>query len=347
MYFKKTAIAIVLIGLAGAGIFSYYIYSIMLVPNTNFNSKEAYVFIASNASFSEVKADLEPLLKDVESFEVLAKQKKYITNIKAGRFLISKGMTNNDIINSIRSRNLPVKIAFNNQHSLADLANRISTQIEANSTDLLEAFSDSDFLDSNGFTNENALAMYLANSYEFFWNTSATTFRSRMLKEYNRFWNEKRVNKAQSIKLSPLEVMALAAIVHEESKQASEQDRIAGVYLNRLKDGWPLQADPTLKFAAYQLTTYRNKTIKRILNKHKTIVSPYNTYMYKGLPPGLIAMPDLSAVEAVLNFETHSFYYFAANAEKPGFHSFAKTLRGHNKNAKAYQAYLNRKGIKK
>tara|TARA_B110001452_G_scaffold138464_1_gene115122 strand:- start:1564 stop:2607 length:1044 start_codon:yes stop_codon:yes gene_type:complete len=347
MYFKKTAIAIVLIGLAGAGIFSYYIYSIMLVPNTNFNSKEAYVFIASNASFSEVKADLEPLLKDVESFEVLAKQKKYITNIKAGRFLISKGMTNNDIINSIRSRNLPVKIAFNNQHSLADLANRISTQIEANSTDLLEAFSDPDFLDSNGFTNENALAMYLANSYEFFWNTSATTFRSRMLKEYNRFWNEKRVNKAQSIKLSPLEVMALAAIVHEESKQASEQDRIAGVYLNRLKDGWPLQADPTLKFAAYQLTTYRNKTIKRILNKHKTIVSPYNTYMYKGLPPGLIAMPDLSAVEAVLNFETHSFYYFAANAEKPGFHSFAKTLRGHNKNAKAYQAYLNRKGIKK
>ncbi len=318
MYFKKIAIAIVLIGLAGAGIFSYYIYSIMLVPNTNFNSKEAYVFIASNASFSEVKADLEPLLKDVESFEVLAKQKKYITNIKAGRFLISKGMTNNDIINSIRSRNLPVKIAFNNQHSLADLANRISTQIEANSTDLLEAFSDPDFLDSNGFTNENALAMYLANSYEFFWNTSATTFRSRMLKEYNRFWNEKRVNKAQSIKLSPLEVMALAAIVHEESKQASEQDRIAGVYLNRLKDGWPLQADPTLKFAAYQLTTYRNKTIKRILNKHKTIVSPYNTYMYKGLPPGLIAMPDLSAVEAVLNFETHSFYYFAANAEKTG-----------------------------
>ncbi len=347
MYFKKIAIAIVLIGLAGAGIFSYYIYSIMLVPNTNFNSKEAYIFIASNASFAEIKADLEPLLKDVESFEVLAKQKKYITNIKAGRFLISKGMTNNDIINSIRSRNLPVKIAFNNQHSLADLANRISTQIEANSTDLLEAFSDSDFLDSNGFTNENALAMYLANSYEFFWNTSATTFRSRMLKEYNHFWNEKRVNKAQSINLSPLEVMALAAIVHEESKKASEQDRIAGVYLNRLKDGWPLQADPTLKFAAYQLTSYRNKTIKRILNKHKTIVSPYNTYMYKGLPPGLIAMPDLSAIEAVLNFETHSFYYFAANAEKPGFHRFAKTLRGHNINAKAYQAYLNRKGIKK
>jgi UPF0755 protein len=347
MYFKKIAIAIVLIGLAGAGVFSYYIYSVMLVPNTNFNSKEAYVFIATNAVFSEVKADLEPLLKDIESFEVLAKQKKYVNNIKAGRFLISKGMTNNDIINSIRSRNLPIKIAFNNQHSLADLANRISTQIEANSTDLLDAFMDKDFLDSNGFTNDNALAMYLPNSYEFFWNTSATTFRSRMLKEYSRFWNEKRLNKAKSIDLLPLEVMALAAIVHEESKQASEQDRIAGVYLNRLKDGWPLQADPTLKFAAYQLPSYRNKAIKRVLNIHKRIISPYNTYMYKGLPPGLIAMPDLSAIEAVLNYEIHSYYYFAANAEKPGFHRFSKTLRGHNANAKAYQSYLNRKGIKK
>tara|TARA_B110000483_G_C18156705_1_gene527686 strand:- start:812 stop:1855 length:1044 start_codon:yes stop_codon:yes gene_type:complete len=347
MYFKKIAIAIVLIGLAGGGIFSYYIYSVMLVPNTNFNSKEAYIFIASNASFLDVKADLEPLLKDVESFEVLAIQKKYINNIKAGRFLISKGMTNNDIINSIRSRNLPIKISFNNQHSLADLANRISTQIEANSTDLFNAFSDSVFLDSNGFTNDNALAMYLPNSYEFFWNTSAITFRSRMLKEYNRFWNEKRLNKAKSIDLSPLDVMVLAAIVHEESKQASEQDRIAGVYLNRLRDGWPLQADPTLKFAAYQLPSYRNKTIKRVLNIHKSIVSPYNTYMYKGLPPGLIAMPDLLAVEAVLNHETHSYYYFAANTEKPGFHRFAKTLIGHNANAKAYQSYLNRNGIKK
>ena len=347
MYFKKIAAAIVLSGLVGAGIFSYYIYSVMLVPNTNFNSKEAYIFVATNASFSEVKADLEPLLKDIESFEVLAKQKKYTNNIKAGRFLISKGMTNNDIINSIRSRNLPIKIAFNNQHSLVDLATRISSQIEANNSDLLRVLSDSEFLEANGFTEENALAMYLPNSYEFFWNTSATTFRSRMLKEYNRFWNEERLTKTKSIGISPLQVMALAAIVHEESKQVSEQDRIAGVYMNRLKDGWPLQADPTLKFAAYQLPLYSNTVIKRVLNKHKAIVSPYNTYMYKGLPPGLIAMPDLSAIDAVLNHESHSYYYFAANAEKPGFHRFSKTLSGHNKNARAYQFYLNRKGIKK
>ncbi|MDC1259153.1 endolytic transglycosylase MltG [Flavobacteriaceae bacterium] len=346
MYFKKIAIAVVLIGLIGAGIFSYYIYSVMLVPNTSFNSKEAYIFVGSNATFEEVRSDLEPLLKNSNTFETLAKQKKYVNNIKAGRFRITKGMTNNDIINSIRSRNLPIKLAFNNQHSLPDLAARISSQIEADSTALITAFTDKNFLESNKFTEANALGMYLPNSYELFWNTSAITFRNRMLKEYNRFWNAFRLEKAKSAGLMPHQIMALAAIVHEESKQAAEQPRIAGVYINRLNNQWPLQADPTLKYAAYQLPKYKNTIIKRVLNKHKSINSPYNTYMYKGLPPGLIAMPDLTAIEAVLNYERHSYFYFAADAKNPGFHQFAKTLSGHNRNARNYQAYLNLHGIR-
>jgi len=346
MYFKKIAIAIVLIGLIGAGIFSYYIYSVMLVPNTSFNSKEAYIFVGSNATFEEVRSDLEPLLKNSNTFETLAKQKKYVNNIKAGRFRITKGMTNNDIINSIRSRNLPIKLAFNNQHSLPDLAARISSQIEADSTALITAFTDKNFLESNKFTEANALGMYLPNSYELFWNTSAITFRNRMLKEYNRFWNAFRLEKAKSAGLMPHQIMALAAIVHEESKQAAEQPRIAGVYINRLNNQWPLQADPTLKYAAYQLPKYKNTIIKRVLNKHKSINSPYNTYMYKGLPPGLIAMPDLTVIEAVLNYERHSYFYFAADAKNPGFHQFAKTLSGHNRNARNYQAYLNLHGIR-
>ena len=347
MYFKKIATAIVLFGFIGAGFFSYYIYSVMLVPNTSFNSKEAYIFVRSDATFAEVRSDLEPLLKNIETFEALAKQKKYVNNIKAGRFLIRKGMTNNDIINSIRSRNLPIKIAFNNQHSLADLAARISTQIEADSAALMTAFTDKIFLESHNFTLENALGMYLPNSYEFFWNSSAKTFRKRMLKEYNRFWNTSRLEKAKSIGLNPYEVMVLAAIVHEESKQASEQPRIAGVYINRLKNDWPLQADPTLKYAAYQLPKYKNTVIKRVLNAHKKINSPYNTYMYKGLPPGLIAMPDLTAIKAVLNYEQHSFFYFAADPQNPGYHLFAKTLRVHNQNAEKYQLYLDRQGVRK
>jgi UPF0755 protein len=346
MYFKKIAIAIVLFGLIGAGIFSYYIYTVMLVPNTSFNSKEAYIFVRSNATFEEVRTDLEPLLKDISTFETLAKQKKYVNNIKAGRFRITKGMTNNDIINSIRSRNLPLQIAFNNQHSLEDLAVRISSQIEADSTALITAFTDDNFLESHDFTKANALGMYLPNSYDFFWNTSAKSFRNRMLKAYNRFWNASRLEKAKLVGLTPLEVMTLAAIVHEESKQASEQPRIAGVYINRLNKGWPLQADPTLKYAAYQLPQYQNTIIKRVLNKHKSIDSPYNTYMYKGLPPGLIAMPDLTAIEAVLNYEKHFYFYFAADAKNTGFHRFAKTLNGHNRNARNYQSYLNLQGIR-
>jgi len=347
MYFKKISIAIVLIGLIGAGLFSYYIYSVMLVPNTNFNSKEAYIFVRTDATFAEVSADLEPLLKNIETFETLAKQKKYVNNIKAGRFLITKGMTNNDIINSIRSRNIPLKIAFNNQHSLADLASRISGQIEADSISLMTAFTDKEFLETHNFTELNALGMYLPNSYEFFWNTSAKTFRKRMLKEYKRFWDASRLEKAKSIGLKPHEVMSLAAIVHEESKQVSEQPRIAGVYINRLNNKWPLQADPTLKYAAYQLPKYKNTIIKRVLNVHKSINSPFNTYKFKGLPPGMIAMPDLTAIEAVLNHEKHFYFYFAADAQSPGFHLFAKTLRGHNQNAKKYQLYLDRRGVRK
>jgi len=168
-----------------------------------------------------------------------------------------------------------------------------------------------------------------------------------MLKEYNRFWTDSRLEKAKSISLSSDQVMALASIVHEESKQSIEQPRIAGVYINRLKNNWPLQADPTLKFAAYQLPQYKSTIIKRVLNVHKEISSPYNTYKNVGLPPGLIAMPDMSAVEAVLNYEKHDYFYFAADAKKLGFHKFAKTLSQHNQNAREYQQYLSQQGIRR
>ena len=189
--------------------------------------------------------------------------------------------------------------------------------------------------------------MYIPNSYEFFWNTSAESFRDRMLTEYNKFWNDTRLEKARKANLNPDEVVALASIVQEESKQKSEQPRIAGVYINRLKNNWPLQADPTLKFAAYKLPKYQGTLIKRVLNVHKEINSPYNTYKNVGLPPGLIAMPDISAIDAVLNFETHNYFYFAADAKKPGFHKFARTLSQHNQNAREYQRFLSQQGIRR
>ncbi len=345
MYIKKILLAILVIGLIVAAFFANFVYKAMLKPNTAFNNEEAYVYIPTNASYEEVRNQLEPLLDDIDSFDDLAEQKKYTANIKAGKYAIKKGMSNNDIINSIRSNNLPIKLSFNNQTSLEKLAGRVSEVIEADSVAILNAMNDKAFLDKNKFSESTALGMYLPNSYEFFWNTSAENFRDRMLKEYQHFWNETRTKKAEAIGLTPNQVIALASIVHEESKQASEQPRIAGVYVNRLRIGMPLQADPTLKFAAYKLPQYQNTIIKRVLNVHKDIESPYNTYKHLGLPPGLIAMPDISAIKAVLNYEKHNYLYFAADAERLGFHKFAKTLSQHNVNARAYQQYLSSQGI--
>ena len=316
MYIKKILWAIALIGLIIFGVIAYYIYGAMFEPNTKFTNDEAYIYVPTGANYLEVRAQLEPLLDDISTFDALASQKKYTSNIKAGRFVISKGMNNNEIINSIRSKNLPIKIAFNNQHSLEDLAGRIGKQIEADSLSLIEAMKDETFLDESGFTNATALGMYLPNSYEFFWNTTAKGFRDKMLKEYNRFWNDSRKAKAEALNLTPSEVMTVASIVYEESKQKDEQPRVAGVYLNRLRIGMKLDADPTIKYAAYQLPKYRNTVIRRVLNVHKEIDSPYNTYKNAGLPPGLIAMPDLSAIDAVLNPEKHSYLYFVADAKR-------------------------------
>jgi UPF0755 protein len=347
MYIKKIIWAIAIIGVIIAAFFSLYVYNAMFKKNTAFNNDVAYIYISSNASYNDVREQLIPLIENIDSFDALATQKKYVNNIKAGKYLIKRGMNNNDIINSIRTNNIPIKLAFNNQETIEKLAGRVANQIEADSISLINAMYSQDFLSSKGFTKKTILGMFIPNSYEFFWNTSSEEYANRMYKEYNRFWNATRVNKAKALGFTKDEVMTLASIVHEESKQASEQPRIAGVYINRIKIGMPLQADPTLKFAAYQLPEYKNTVIKRVLNVHKEINSPYNTYMYKGLPPGLICMPDISAIDAVLNYEKHNYLYFAADAKRLGFHKFAKTLSQHNVNAREYQRYLSSQGINK
>jgi len=347
MYFKKILIAIALIGLVVCAYFAYFVYNAMFAPNTNFTNNEAYVFISRNDTYDDVREQLKPLLEDIETFDALANRKQYVDNVKAGKYRIKKGMNNNDIINSIRSNNIPIKVSFNNQNSIEDLAGRIAFQIDADSSSLVKAMKDSVFFKQTGFIDKTALGMYIPNSYEVFWNTDAEGFRDRMLKEYNRFWTDTRMAKATALGLNRDEVMTLASIVYEESKQPVEQPRIAGVYINRLKNKWPLDADPTLKFAAYQLPQYKNTIIKRVLNVHKEIVSPYNTYKNLGLPPGLIAMPDISAINAVLDYEKHDYFFFAADAKKPGFHKFAKTISQHNQNAREYQQYLSQQGIRR
>ena len=345
MYIKKLIWAVALLGLIVAAYFAYFVYSAMFKPNTAFNNEEAYIYISTGANYNEVRSQLEPLLIDINKFDALAKQKKYVSNIKAGKYAIKKGMNNNDIINSIRSNNLPIKVAFNNQETLEDLSGRIALQIEADSLSILKAISSEDFLKSNGFELKTSLGMYIPNSYEFFWNTSAEQFRDRMLKEYHRFWTESRTEKAKTLNLTPNQVMTLASIVQKETSKVDERPKVAGVYVNRLKVGMPLQADPTVIYAIKEKSGDFNQTIKRVLFKDLELDSPYNTYKYAGLPPGLITMPDISSIDAVLNYEKHDYYYFVADINNFGYHKFAKNLSQHNRNREEYMRWINQQGV--
>ncbi len=345
MYFKKILIAVLVIGLIIAAFFSNFVYKAMFKENTAFNNEEAYVYISSQASYEDVREQLVPLLKDMESFDALAEKKKYNTNLRSGRFVIKNGMNNNEIINSIRSKNIPLKLSFNNQERLEDLAGRVAFQIEADSLSLLKAMQDETFFKKNGFNQESALSMYIPNSYEIYWNTSAEGFRDKMLKEYQSFWNASRNEKRKALNLSINEVMSIAAIVHKETAKVDERPRVAGVYLNRIRKGMPLQADPTVIYAKKLKENDFNQVIKRVLYKDLEIDSKYNTYKYPGVPPGPITMPDVSAIDAVLNAETHNYYYFVANVKNFGYHKFAKTLSQHNANRNEYVRWINSQGI--
>lgn len=345
MYIKKILLAIALIGLIIAGYFAYFVYNAMLKPNTAFNNETAYIYVPTNATYAEVREQLEPLLKDIDSFDALAVQKKYTTNIKAGRFPVKKGMSNNDIINSIRSNNLPIKLSFNNQERIEDLAGRIAQQIEPDSLSLLKAMTDSTFLKEKNFTKQTVINMYVPNTYEFFWNTSPELFRDKMLGEYYRFWNDSRQAKRKALKLSVNEVMTIASIVQKETAKIDERPRVAGVYLNRIRKGWPLEADPTVIYAKKLKENNFNQVIKRVLYKDLEIDSKYNTYKYPGIPPGPITMPDVSAIDAVLNPEKHNYMFFVADVKNFGYHKFAKTLAQHNANKRLYTQWISSQGI--
>ncbi|MEH6408486.1 MAG: endolytic transglycosylase MltG [Leeuwenhoekiella sp.] len=345
MYIKKIIVAIALIGVAGGGIFSYIIYNKFFAPNTAFNNEEAHIYIKSDASYSDVRADLEPIIKNLSSLDAVAERKGYITHIKPGHFIIKKGSNNNEIINSIRSNNVPINVSFNNQERIEDLAGRVAQQIEADSLSLITAFEDPEFLKSQELTQETALTLYLPNSYQFYWNTDAEGFRSKMVREHTNFWSQERIAKAKAQGLTPQQAYILASIVQKETVKADERAKVAGVYLNRLQNGWKLDADPTVIYAVKKKDGDFNKIIKRVLYKDLETDSRYNTYKYAGLPPGPIFMPDLSALNAVLNPEKHDFYFFVADVSRPGYHMFAKNVSQHNANRRQYIDWINKQGI--
>ena len=347
MYIKKILLAIVLIGLLLMAGFAYYVYNAVFIPNTAFNNNEAHVYIPTGARFSDVMEELKPLLEDPTSFEAVANRKGYPANIKPGHYIIKKGMNNNDIINSIRIGNVPILVKFNNQERLENLAGNIANQLEIDSLSFLKTFRDENFLNKKSFNQDNALSMYIPNSYEVYWNISAKSFQERMYKEYQAFWDANRTQKAIELELSKEEVISLAAIVQKETAKVDERSRVAGVYVNRIKRGMPLQADPTVIYSKKLLDNDFDQEIKRVLYKDLELDSPYNTYQNTGVPPGPITMPDISSIDAVLNFEKHSYYYFVADVKNFGYHNFAKTLAQHNRNKREYVRWISQQKVKR
>lgn len=346
MNIKKILVYFSLIVVVVASIYGYMLYRNIFSPNTNFTEKEIYVHIPTDADAQKVLEIVSPYIKDIERFKMTAEKKSYFANIKPGRFLFKNNMNNNDLVNSLRI-NVPFQLAFNNQERLEDFAGRIASQIEADSTSLMKSFTDENFLKEQNMTRENVISLFIPNSYEFFWNTSADKFRDRMAKEYRKFWTPERIAKAQAQNLNPLQVSTLASIVHKETVKIDERPRVAGVYLNRLNRGMKLEADPTVIYAVKNKANDFSIEIKRVLYKDLETDSPYNTYKYEGLPPGPIAMPDVSALDAVLNPEKHQYIYFCASVTNFGYHEFAVTPAQHEANRKKYVAWISKQGIKR
>jgi UPF0755 protein len=343
---KKIISIVSIVVITGLIIYGFILIRQIFSENTKFAEKEMFVHIPTDSNYEDVKIIIAPFVANLDRFEMVANKMSYPENVKAGRFLLTKGMNSYELVKAMRY-NVPVKLAFNNQERLENFAGRVGSQIEADSLSLLTSFKDSIFMKENGFTEENVLAMFIPNTYEFYWNTSADKFRDKMIKEYRNFWNKERVAKAEQQGLTPVEATILASIVHKESVKKDERPRIAGVYLNRLRVGMPLQADPTVIYALKMKANDFDQVIKRVFYNDLTMVSPYNTYMNIGLPPGPIAMPDITALEAVINPEKNDFIYFCASVDRFGYHEFAATLKEHNVNAKKYSDWINAQGVKR
>jgi UPF0755 protein len=323
------ALAFIIAGLRAYQLFGYIFHENVKTPGT--------ITIPKDATFDQVVDSLKKhdVLVNYKAFIWVSKRKDYIHSVKAGKYEFEKGKNTNQLVNMLKSgRQHPVKLTFNNIRFKEDLAGVVAKYIEPDSATILEAFNDSNLWKKYGFNKYTFPCMFIPNTYEFYWTTSAEQFLQRMSEEYRKFWDSTRVARAQALELTPEQVITIASIVQEETNKPEEKPIIAGLYLNRLKKGIPLQADPTVKFA------FGDFTIRRVLNRHLEIDSPYNTYKYIGLPPGPINIPEISSIEAVLNAAKTPYIYMCAREDFSGYHNFARTLSEHNENARRYKEAL-------
>lgn len=327
------------------GVTYYYFFSSMSAKDTT-----EYVYIDNNDNIDSVTVKLEKISTPhaISAFKMLAGYSKYAENIRTGRYAIEPGegaaVTFRRLKNGLQT---PVNLTIPSVRTVERLSAQLSEKLMIDSATICKALKDEKTCKALGFDTTTVICMFIPNTYDIYWNTSAENLLKRMKKEYSRFWDEERMARAANIGMSPTEIMTLASIVDEETANDQEKPMVAGMYCNRLKlrnseypDGMPLQADPTIKFA------WKRFDLRRIYNKLLNIDSPYNTYRRTGLPPGPIRIPSIAGIEAVLNHTKHDYLYMCAKEDFSGTHNFARTYEEHMANARRYTQALNQRGIK-
>ena len=308
------------------------------------DAEEAAFYIPTGSDYVTVGEKLlaEKRIKNAKAFHWVAEKMNYPNHVYPGRYILEDGMSTRELVTLLRSgKQTPMRFTFNKFRSLEDFAVHTAENLELTRTALMQTLNDEEYLKTMGLTKETVMGILVPNTYELYWNVSPQAFVDRMYKEYRAFWdkndrNQRRTNWG----LTRMEVMTLASIVEEETNKTDEKATMAGVYLNRIRTGMLLQADPTVRFA------HQDFTIKRVLNSHLEYDHPYNTYKYKGVPPGPICTPSIPSIDAVLNGERHDYYYFCVRVDGSGYHHFSKTLQEHLGYARQYHSLLDSKGIK-
>jgi UPF0755 protein len=337
-------ITVSLITILLLGIFSLRFYHFVKSPNISLKGKAStYLYIPTGTDFKGLLGIIKRrgILKNEKSFIFVSARKHYDARVKAGKYMLRAGMSNNELVNLLRSgKQVPVRLNIQSARSVAELAGKLSHQVEADSASLMKLFNDPLYLQQFGIDPDNVFVLFLPNTYEIFWNTSATQLVWKMSLEQKSFWNSIRRQQLSATGLDIKQVVTIASIVDKETNKDSEKPDIAGVYINRLHKGWPLQADPTVIYAC------GDYSIRRLSSQFLKTESRYNTYLHTGLPPGPICIPSVSSIDAVLNFRNHKYMYFCAKDDLSGYHNFAMSLTEHLHNAKNYQKALDNLNIK-
>lgn len=340
---KKILLTLLILFIAG-GVVGFFGYNAIFESNVTLSEAEV-ITIPSDSDYEKVVSILEEnaILKNSTTFRQVSKLMKYGPDqVPTGKYEIAPKWSNKQLISHLRSgRQKPINVTFNNQRTDVEVLGKIASYLELDSVSLIDFFHSPATLEKLDLDKENLVTLFVPNTYEMFWNVSKEKLLDRLIKEKDKFWaKDGRAKKAEAMKMTKAEVYTLASIVEKESLRKDEKPIIAGVYLNRIRNGIPLQADPTVVFGLKAFD------LRRVLIKHLEMDTPYNTYMHAGLPPGPICLPAISSIDAVLENQKHKYLYFCAKPESNGGHLFAESLTQHNANARVYHRWLNSRGIR-